>query len=133
VRLTEQLDGTRAELKSLEDQAAQCKKRLRCAGVLLASLAGEAGRWKATAAELKEDLSFIVGHVLLASAYVSYMGPFSEFYRSRILREWLDASKSAGLLVSDHFSMQHVLSSDLEVRTWWLQVGTYNSCQNVLM
>jgi dynein heavy chain len=81
-----------------------------------------------TAEELKEDLSFIVGHVLLASAYVSYLGPFSESYRSRVLQEWLDACRGAGLLVSDHFSLQHVLSSDLEARTWWLQVCACFAC-----
>ena len=98
------------------------RKRLDSAGVLLASLAGEAVRWESTITELEEDLTFVVGHVVLASACVSHMGPFSEMYRSRLLAEWLQCCEADGLPISENFSLQHVLSSAMEARSWWLQV-----------
>ena len=122
--LTQQLEGTQAELKRLEDQAVLSRKRLDSAGVLLASLAGEAGRWESTAGELEQDLAFVVGHVALASACVSHMGPFSELYRSRLLNEWLEDCAKSGVSIREHFSLQHVLSSGMETRSWWLQVGS---------
>lgn len=98
------------------------RKRLDSAGVLLASLAGEAGRWDSTASELEQDLAYVLGHVALASACVSHMGPFSEMYRSRLLKEWLECCAAAGVSVVEGFSLQHVLSSGMETRSWWLQV-----------
>lgn len=121
-RLTAQLEDTQAELAGLQAQADLSEKRLHSAGILTTSLSDEAVRWSETAQARQEDLNLVVGNVLLAAAAVSYLGPFSAPYRSRLIASWVAAAQAAGLAVAPDFSVRRVLSSDMEARSWWLQV-----------
>jgi dynein heavy chain len=44
-------------------------------------LGGERERWGAMSTRLQEDLDTLLGDVLLASAVVTYLGPFTNSYR----------------------------------------------------
>jgi dynein heavy chain, axonemal len=131
-QLTTQLHETQADLASLQSQANLSEKRLHSAGILTSSLADEGTRWSVIAEERKQDLELVVGHILLASACVSYLGPFSGPYRNDLVQRWLCACKAASLPVAGDFSLTRVLSSDVEVRSWWLQVRcTHSYCRRV--
>lgn len=121
-KLTTQLEETQAELSSLQAQADLSEKRLHNAAVLTASLSDEAVRWSQIAEARKQDLDFVVGNVLLASASVCYLGPFSAPFRAMLVAAWIAGAQAAGLPVDPAFSVRKVLSSDMEARTWWLQV-----------
>ena len=54
----------------------------------MVGLADEAKRWRETVAVLEVDLVNLVGNVLLAAGYISYVGPFTAGYRARLLARW---------------------------------------------
>lgn len=54
-------------------------------------LAGEKIRWEETVATLEEQIGYLVGDCLVASAFLSYMGPFLSNYRDDLAKnKWLE-------------------------------------------
>jgi dynein heavy chain len=48
---------------------------------LIAGLGGEKTRWNAAAVRLAKEYEQLTGDVLLASAQIAYLGPFTAAYR----------------------------------------------------
>lgn len=49
--------------------------------------AGE--RWAKTVDSLKQNYDVLTGDMLLAAAFVSYAGPFTNKYRASLIKEWM--------------------------------------------
>lgn len=62
-------------------EAAKCEKKLDLAQRLVGALGSELDRWSQSIIDLGEYLKLIIGDVLLASAFVSYVGPFNKQFR----------------------------------------------------
>ena len=78
------------EKAEVEAQAASCLERLGLAKRLVGGLASENERWGHDIEQLKQSDVMLVGDVLLASAFVSYIGAFnSEFRRTLTNDMWL--------------------------------------------
>jgi len=60
----------------------QAEKQLERAEKLLGGLSSESVRWKDSADKLNEDLTNMTGNILLSSAFVSYLGPYTAHYRT---------------------------------------------------
>ena len=75
------LEGTLAEAQAkkaaAEDEALRCSQRLAMANRLVNGLSSENDRWKIEVAKLRETETMLIGDVLLASAFVSYIGAFN--------------------------------------------------------
>merc|ERR1711871_1506234 len=79
-----------AEKQEVEEQAAACNERLGLANRLVGGLASENERWGKEIEILNVGLSLLVGDVMLASAFVSYIGAFDQKFRNRLWNEtWL--------------------------------------------
>lgn len=61
--------------------------RLDRANRLVSSLGSESERWNASIIETGEAIEVVSGDVLLASSFVSYVGPFNKTYRDEIMNE----------------------------------------------
>lgn len=59
----------------------------------MGGLAGEAERWKINVAKLIEDKKSLLGNILLASASVAYIGPFTSEYRNQMIHHWKEKCK----------------------------------------
>lgn len=70
-----------------EAEAAKCASKLDMANRLIAALGSESTRWANAITELEDALTKIIGDVLLASAFVSYVGPFNKKFRMKIMDE----------------------------------------------
>jgi dynein heavy chain len=64
-----------------EDEAARCERRLSLANRLVSALGSEKGRWSDAIVKYTEEIAVVHGDVLLASSFVSYVGPFNKFFR----------------------------------------------------
>jgi dynein heavy chain len=64
-----------------EDEAARCERRLSLANRLVSALGSEKGRWSDAIVKYTEEIEVVHGDVLLASSFVSYVGPFNKFFR----------------------------------------------------
>lgn len=73
--------------KGAEDEAARCERRLSLANRLVSALGSEKGRWSDAIIKFSEDLEVVHGDVLLASSFVSYVGPFNKQFRDRIMND----------------------------------------------
>ncbi|XP_077326811.1 dynein axonemal heavy chain 2 [Lithobates pipiens] len=110
-----------AQKEALRAEAELMEVKLQRAGTLVTGLAGEKSRWEETVKGLDQDLGFLVGDCLLASAFLSYMGPFLSNYRDEILSIWIKEVKEMLVPCSPEFDLSTFLSSPTMVREWNLQ------------
>lgn len=64
------------------------KLKLERAATLVDCLSGERDRWDETVSILDKKFEFLPGDCLLATAFVSYMGPFMSSYREEMMTLW---------------------------------------------
>lgn len=73
--------------EAAEAEAAKCASKLDMANRLIAALGSESVRWGNAIIQLDQSITQIIGDVLLASAFVSYVGPFGKKFRIKIINE----------------------------------------------
>lgn len=56
---------------------------------LISGLSGEKTRWEATLIDLDDQYSKLPGDCILASAFMSYCGPFPSEYRDDLMSNWV--------------------------------------------
>lgn len=74
-------------------EAQKCETKLNLANRLVNALGSEQERWAQSIIDKGEALKVIIGDVLLASSFVSYVGPFNKAFRDKILNEFLEFFK----------------------------------------
>ncbi len=85
-----------ASKQAAEDLVANGQKRLSLANRLTAALATENVRWAQSVEQMKIDKELLIGDVLLASAFVSYIGPFTKAFRQELVnKSWLPFLETA--------------------------------------
>jgi dynein heavy chain len=75
-------------MKLKSDAEAEAKfysDRLNLATRLLSALGSENERWGGIIVDIQKDIDVIVGNVLMASAFISYIGPFSKTMRDEMI------------------------------------------------
>ncbi|KAM4675882.1 dynein axonemal heavy chain 2 [Discoglossus pictus] len=120
-KLKMQYDEKLAQKEALRAEAELMELKLQRAGTLVTGLAGEKSRWEETVKGLDENMGFLVGDCLLASAFLSYMGPFLSSYRENILSIWIKEVQEMSVPCSPQFSLYTFLSIPTTVREWNLQ------------
>ena len=73
-------------LEGLTKQKETTEIQLGRAETLVVGLADEAKRWSETVKVLQVDEINLVGNMILAAGYVSYVGPFTSKYRNILLK-----------------------------------------------
>merc|ERR1719456_921248 len=87
--LQAQLAATQAKAEKLEKDQAECTVKLGRAQKLLVGLGSESVRWKAAMEVLENDLVCVVGNIVLAAGFISYIGPFNAPFRKEIVETWI--------------------------------------------
>lgn len=116
--LSRNLDASTKKAQSLQDQQERAKKQLERAEKLLSGLGEESERWKVISADLKLDLYNLVGNMLLSSAGVSYIAPFTAEYRKELLKRWMDRIKSLNIPIGESCSIEKLLGNPIQIREW---------------
>jgi dynein heavy chain len=73
------------EKEAAEAEAFKCEQKLDLAQRLVNALGSESVRWASSIVDLEANIKVIIGDVLLASAFVSYVGPFNKKFRNEIM------------------------------------------------
>ena len=60
----------------------------------------------------------MIGDVLISSAIISYLGPFSQIYRDQIIKKWLLLCQQYNIAYSANFSLQQTFGNAVEIRNW---------------
>ena len=105
--------------KSAEDEAARCERRLSLANRLVSALGSEKGRWSDAIVKFGEDLKVIHGDVLLASSFVSYVGPFNKSFRDKIMDDnFIKFFKDNKIPLSSACDPLAILTDEAKVAGW---------------
>eukprot|EP01084_Bolivina_argentea_P100015 179679_1 len=78
-------DVQMAEKKRIEDGAMALSQKMNQASQLINGLAGERARWMEDSKKSNELKNCLVGNCALASAFVSYCGPFNQEFRQHLI------------------------------------------------
>jgi dynein heavy chain len=127
--LTEKLNKLMKEFKvamdakeAAEKEAARCASRLDLANRLVTALGSESERWSNSIVQLGIDIELVVGDVLLASGFVSYVGPFSKTYREMIINdEFVGFFKKNNIPSSNTNNPLLILTDDAKTAVWQQQ------------
>jgi dynein heavy chain len=113
----------KAELKEkLRIESEQTELKLTRAEKLVSGLAGEKDRWEKSIKRYEDALKFLPGDCLLASAFMSYAGPFNTAYRQSLVNGvWIAQTKTLEIPVSPDFSFDSFIGKQTDIRDWNIQ------------
>ncbi len=116
--LEKQAADTTAEKQRLIDESQITRDRLERAGLLTKGLASEGVRWKASVQKFDEQITALLGDVLLSAACISYFGAFTGTYRADMVTSWLDSMREKGIPCSPDCSLVATMGDPVAIREW---------------
>jgi dynein heavy chain len=107
------------ELSSAAAEEQECKDKLDLAKRFINALGSSSSRWESNIKDFNEQLNLIIGDILIASAFVSYCGPFPKKYRVGIKQSFTDFAMGNNIPMSkDANDPLKILTNDAEKATW---------------
>lgn len=117
--VTNELQGAIDEKDAVEKEAKLCKDRLGLAKRLVEGLASEGTRWGKAVDGFKAKFQTLVGDVLLASSFVSYIGAFSQKFRVELWKDtWLPDLNEKKIILTENVDPLMVLAGDSDFAKW---------------
>ena len=117
--LQNQFEQATNEKNEVIAQAEKTQQRLDLAERLVGGLGSEKVRWTESIRNLRKQEETLVGDVLLASAFVSYIGPFSKTFRLELQNDkWRTFLQAKGVPMSEGVDPLSVLTDDAEIASW---------------
>lgn len=120
-RLKSDYEETRIHINRLNDTIQTNKEKLGRAKQLIELTIEEGENWKVTVASLKEDMVRVVGDIFLATATISYAGPFTKVFRDKITAQWIAKLGEYKISCSDRYQLKNTLGNSLEIRNWTIK------------
>eukprot|EP01028_Stygiella_incarcerata_P003513 TRINITY_DN1708_c0_g1_i1.p1 TRINITY_DN1708_c0_g1~~TRINITY_DN1708_c0_g1_i1.p1 ORF type:complete len:4499 (-),score=1316.34 TRINITY_DN1708_c0_g1_i1:2775-16271(-) len=117
-KLENQYKEANDERMAVQKQAERTQQRLDLAQRLVGALASENVRWADGVKRLEDDHARTVGDVLLASAFVSYLGGYSMVYRRRLVEKWRKLMEEMKIPCSDQVEPVKLLTDDATIALW---------------
>ncbi len=105
-------------IQQLSDDKIRSERRLTNAGKLINLLGDEGERWLASVGIMEAEIEKLIGNVFIAAASISYIGPFTGFYRDILIEQWVELCKYEQLPLSDKYSLVNTLGDPVEIRNW---------------
>lgn len=100
--------------------AEKCERKMSLATRLVSALGSEQERWAQSIIDIGELMKVVIGDVLLASAFVSYVGPFNKQFRDRILSEnFTPFFGQNNIPMSENSNPVDILTDDAKCAVWF--------------
>lgn len=127
-KLTAEFNEANASKQEAMDAVDKGEKKLNLAQRLTNALSSENDRWGENVKVLKDEEKLLVGDALIASAFISYVGPFTKPFRNHLMekvfypflkKEFTIACGEEGQIpMSDNVNPVKLLTSDADVAQW---------------
>jgi len=134
-KLTKELDKANRSKQNAMDAVERGERKLNLAQRLINALSSENERWRENVLLLRHDAKQLPGDVLLASAFISYIGPFTKPLRTRLMdqvfKPFLIKEFQAACSDSDDAIPMSLDANSLKVLTAEAEVAQWNAglCQ----
>uniref|UniRef100_H0ZVE1 Dynein axonemal heavy chain 5 n=1 Tax=Taeniopygia guttata TaxID=59729 RepID=H0ZVE1_TAEGU len=99
------------EKQTLLEDAERCRHKMQTASSLISGLSKEFAMQTKT----------LVGGILLATAFLSYSGPFNQEFHSLLLNDWQKEMKSQKIPFHNNLNLIEMLTDAPTIREWNLQ------------
>lgn len=116
--LRDDLDRKQKEMHEIQMRYDLNNKRLTSAGRLTSALSEEEVRWRETVERLDNNLYTIPGDILIASAYIAYLGAFPIHYRKEMSKKWIAECQRLEIPSGENFEFIGCLGDPYEIREW---------------
>jgi dynein heavy chain len=117
--LIKEFDEANAIKEAAIAESDACQRKLDLAQRLVNALSSEKVRWAENIEKLKASVAPLVGDVILAAAFVSYIGPFTKVYRQELIEvEWVPWIQNANIPMSDSIDPLDTLVDQAEIASW---------------
>ncbi|XP_068085242.1 dynein axonemal heavy chain 2 [Anabrus simplex] len=120
-KLQKQFELKLAQKEELRIKAEILAQKLERAQALVDGLAGEKARWAQTVANLDLQADGLPGDCLLATGFVSYVGPFVSHYRDELVKSWKQSVSMLEVPCSENFNIIDFLADPTTIREWNIQ------------
>ena len=114
-------DEAMRKKQQLIDDAETCRRKTKAASALIDGLGGEKERWTQQSKEFQAQIKCLVGDVLLASAFLSYAGPFNQEFQLVLMKAWKKEMVQRDIPQSDNLNLIEMLTDSVTVGEWNLQ------------
>lgn len=116
--LNDEYDEKSVQKQRLQDEINLCAIKLSRAESLINGLLGEKIRWQCVSEALHDSLAQVLGDVLLSSACVTYIGPYTIAYRHAIIDDWKKKCSELHIPFTSDYSLVQTLCSPIQLREW---------------
>ena len=116
--LQQQLNDGKENLAKVKAESESIKAKLSRASSLANAFGKEEERWGNSLKKNQELLKNVLGDIILASGYLTYLGVFPEKYRGLLKNEWADLLKKKGILFNPKFDFLNFISDQNEIQNW---------------
>ena len=117
--LMRKLGEAQEEKRIVEEKKNRNQIKMQNAEDLVNGLSTNQARWSANEKRLQSETLTVIGDSLLAAEFVSYIGPFSAYFRNRLWREiWLPKIKEQKIPITEGIEPMMILSNSDTVAKW---------------
>lgn len=121
-RLNDTFEASSSQKEALVSELEQLEMKLNRAEQLVDGLGGEKVRWEASIESFEGIMDVLPGDCIIASAFMSYAGPFPSDYRDSLVKHtWIPMVKKLKIPSSPTFSFSDFLADPSDVRDWNIQ------------